>query len=150
MKIALGVDHAAFPYKDPIRQAVEAMGHEVVDMGTDSEASVDYPSIALAVARAVRRGEAELGIFMCGTGIGGSIAANKVPGIRAALCHEAYTARLSRLHNDANVLCLGARVVGLSLAIEIVQTWLTSPWSGEERHARRLRLIAEAEEQRKL
>jgi len=146
MKIALGVDHAAFSYKDPIRQAVEAMGHEVLDLGTDSEAPMDYPRVALAVARAVRSGEAELGIFMCGTGIGGSIAANKVRGIRAALCHEAYTARMSRLHNNANVLCLGARVIGLSLAIEIVQTWLSSPWSGEERHARRLAMIAEAEQ----
>lgn len=141
MKIAIGVDHAAFPYKDPIRQAVEAMGHEVLDLGTNSEASVDYPRYALAVARAVRSGEADLGIFLCGTGIGGSIAANKVPGIRAALCHEAYTARMSRLHNNANVLCIGARVVGLNLAIEIVQTWLTSPWSGEARHARRLQMI---------
>lgn len=141
MKIAIGVDHAAFPYKDPIRQAVEAMGHEVLDLGTDGEASVDYPHYALAVARAVRSGAADLGIFMCGTGIGGSIAANKVPGIRAALCHEAFTARMSRLHNNANVLCIGARVVGLSLAIEIVQTWLTAPWSGEARHARRLQMI---------
>ena len=146
MKIAIGVDHAAFPYKDPIRQAVEAMGHEVLDLGTDGEASVDYPHYALAVARAVRGGDAELGIFLCGTGIGGSIAANKVAGVRAALCHEAYTARMSRLHNNANVLCIGARVVGLSLAIEIVQTWLTAPWSGEERHERRLRMIEEAVE----
>jgi len=145
MKIALGVDHAAFPYKEPVRQAVEVLGHEVLDLGTHSEASMDYPRIALAVARAVRSGEAELGIFMCGTGIGGSIAANKVRGVRAALCHEAYTARMSRLHNNANVLCIGARVVGLSLAIEIVETWLTSPWSGEERHARRLKMIEEAE-----
>jgi ribose 5-phosphate isomerase B len=145
MKIALGVDHAAFSYKDPIRQVVEAMGHEVLDLGAHSEASVDYPRVALAVARAVRSGEAALGIFLCGTGIGGSIAANKVPGVRAALCHEAYTARMSRLHNNANVLCIGARVVGLSLALDIVETWLTAPWSGEERHERRLRMIEDAE-----
>lgn len=146
MKIALGVDHAAFTYKESIRRAVESMGHEVVDLGTHSETSVDYPEYALAVARTVRRGEAELGIFLCGTGIGGVIAANKVRGIRAALCHEAYTARMSREHNNANILCIGARVVGLSLAVEIVQTWLATPWSNDPRHARRLHLIAEAEE----
>jgi len=145
MKIALGVDHAAFVYKEAMRQTIEAMGHEVLDLGTHSDASVDYPNYALAVARAVRHGEAELGVFLCGTGIGGMIAANKVPGIRAALCHEAFTARLSREHNNANVLCIGARVVGLSLAEEIVRTWLTTPWSGDARHARRLQLIADAE-----
>ena len=148
MKIAIGVDHAAFAYKDAVRQAVEALGHEVLDLGANSEASTDYPRYALAVARAVRSGEAELGIFMCGTGIGGSIAANKVPGVRAALCHEAYTARMSRQHNNANVLCIGARVVGLSLALEIVHAWLTTPWSGEDRHARRLAMIEEAETER--
>ena len=118
-----------------------------MDLGTDSAASVDYPRYALAVAHAVREGRAELGIFLCGTGNGGAIAANKVHGIRAALCHEAYTARMSREHNNANVLCIGARVVGESLAVEIVRTWLRTPWSDEARHARRLQLIAEAEEQ---
>ena len=146
MKIALGMDHAAFAYKEPIRQVIEAMGHEVLDLGTHGEESVDYPRYALAVARAVRSGEANLGIFLCGTGIGGSIAANKVPGIRAALCHEAYTARMSRLHNNANVLCIGARVVGVNLALEIVQEWLTAPWNDEARHQRRLDMIQEAEQ----
>ncbi len=145
MIVALGVDHAAFPYKQPLAQDIEALGHRVVDCGTQNTASVDYPTIAFAVAHAVRDGQADVGIFLCGTGIGGCIAANKVRGIRAALCHEAFTARMSREHNDANMLCIGARVVGLSLASEIVRTWLTTPFSGDERHARRVRMLAEAE-----
>lgn len=145
MKIALGVDHAAFNYKDAVRRELESLGHEVLDFGTDGPASVDYPLIALAVARAVRDGAAARGVFLCGTGIGGSIAANKVRGVRAALCHETYTARMARLHNDATVLCIGARVVGLDLALEILRTFLATPWSGEERHARRLRQVADAE-----
>lgn len=147
MKIALGVDHAAFEYKEAIRGEIERLGHEVVDCGTDSPVPVDYPVIALALARGVRDGRADLGIFLCGTGIGGSIAANKVDGVRAALCHETFTAAKSREHNNANVLCIGARVVGLSLALEIVRTWLTTPWSNETRHVRRLAMIAEAEGQ---
>ncbi len=145
MKIALGVDHAGFVYKEAIRQQLLAAGHMVVDCGTSSEATVDFPRYALAVARAVKTGAADCGIFLCGTGIGGSIAANKVRGIRAALCHEIFTARMSRLHNDANVLCLGARVIGLSLALEIVREWLSTSWSGDARHARRLHEIAEYE-----
>lgn len=145
MQIALGVDHAAFTYKDLIRREVEAMGHTVLDLGTDGIVPVDYPRYALAVARAVRDGRAELGIFLCGTGIGGSIAANKVRGIRAALCHETFTARMSREHNHANVLCIGARVVGSSLAVEIVRAWLSTPWPNEERHARRVAMLEEIE-----
>lgn len=145
MKIALGVDHAAFSYKEQIARELEQLGHDVVDCGTDGPASVDYPAIALDVARRVRDGGATFGIFLCGTGIGGSIAANKVRGVRAALCHEAFTARMARLHNNANVLCIGARVVGLDLALEIVRVFLASPWSGEERHARRLAQVADAE-----
>ncbi|MHB9132093.1 MAG: ribose 5-phosphate isomerase B [Armatimonadota bacterium] len=144
MMIALGVDHAGIEYKEAIRREIEAMGHAVLDLGTDSTASVDYPRYAFAVAHAVCDGKADLGIFLCGTGIGGSIAANKVTGIRAALCHESFTARMSREHNNANVLCMGARVVGLSVALEIVRSWLTAEWSGDARHARRLQLIEEA------
>jgi len=147
MIIALGVDHAAFAYKAIISRAIIEMGHEVLDLGTDSADAVDYPQYALAVAHAVRDERAALGIFLCGTGIGGSIAANKIHGIRAALCHEEYTARMSREHNNANVLCLGARVVGESLAIAIIRTWLSTPWSAATRHTRRLQLIAEAETQ---
>ncbi len=145
MIIALGVDHAAFSYKDPIRTLVEGLGHTVIDLGTHNADSVDYPVYALKVAHAVRDGHAEQGIFLCGTGIGGSIAANKVHGIRAALCHESYTARMARTHNNANVLCIGARVVGMSVAEEIVTTWLTTSWGDDPRHARRLALIADEE-----
>lgn len=145
MKIALGVDSAAFDYKEAMRRAITGLGHEVIDYGTHSTQSVDYPAIAVAVADAVCAGTADLGVFLCGTGIGGSIAANKVPGIRAALCHESYTARMSREHNNANVLCIGARVVGMVLAEEIVTTWLSTPWPNEERHARRVRLLADIE-----
>jgi len=145
MKIALGMDHAAFDYKEPIRREIEALGHEVLDLGTFSHESVDYPKYAFAVAHAVQGGKADLGVFLCGTGIGGSIAANKVRGIRAALCHEAFTAKMSREHNNANVLCIGARVVGVSLALEIVRTWLTTPWSENARHANRLRMLEEVE-----
>lgn len=145
MKIALGVDHAAFVYKDAIQSFVEELGHEIVDFGTHSTDSIDYPPIALGVAHAVVDGRADLGIFLCGTGVGGCIAANKVPGVRAALCHETFTAAMSREHNNANVLCIGARVVGLSLVLEIIRTWLTTPWSQIERHQRRLDMIAETE-----
>ncbi|HOS43437.1 MAG TPA: ribose 5-phosphate isomerase B [Armatimonadota bacterium] len=145
MQIALGVDHAAFEYKEALRAELERLGHAVLDCGTDGPAAVDYPAIALAVARAVRDGAAALGIFLCGTGIGGSIAANKVRGVRAALCHEAFTARMARQHNNANVLCIGARVVGRDLALEIVRVFLATAWTGEARHARRLAQLAEAE-----
>jgi ribose 5-phosphate isomerase B len=148
MRIALGVDHAAFCYKDAIRIELERLGHTVLDQGTEGTISVDYPTYALAVARAVRDGQAECGIFLCGTGIGGSIAANKVHGVRAALCHDAYTARMSREHNNANVLCMGARVLGLEEVLDIMDIWLTTPFSGETRHERRLQLIAEAEKDR--
>lgn len=145
MKIALGVDHAAFPSQELVRREIEALGHTVLDLGTHSPEAVDYPTIALAVGQAVRDGAADAGIFLCGTGIGGCIAANKVPGIRAALCHEAFTARMSRLHNDANVLCMGARVLGPSLIQAIVRTWLTTDFSGDPRHARRLAMLPDAE-----
>lgn len=145
MKIALGVDHAAYDYKAAMRRVIESQGHTVVDCGTDSPQSVDYPTIVAAVAGAVLGGGADLGLFLCGTGIGGSIAANKIPGIRAALCHETFTARMCREHNNANVLCIGARVVGLTLAEEIVTTFLTTAWPNDERHARRLRMVNDLE-----
>jgi len=145
MNVAIGVDHAAFDYKAPICHLLTELGHTVLDMGAHSTVSVDYPRYAVAVAYAVRDGQVDCGIFLCGTGIGGSIAANKVSGIRAALCHEAYTARMSRTHNNANVLCLGARVVGMSLALEIVEVWLATPWSEDPRHGRRLTMITNLE-----
>jgi ribose 5-phosphate isomerase B len=121
------------------------MGHEVRDLGTHGPESVDYPDYALAVAGAVAGGEAKRGIMICGTGIGSSIVANKVAGIRAAVCHNTYTAEMSRAHNDANVLCLGERVVDEKSAREIVEVWLTTPFAGA-RHARRVEKIRQIEE----
>ncbi len=138
MIIALGTDHAAFVYKEVMRQVIESMGHTVLDCGTNSVSPVDYPVISVKVARAVREGKAERGVFLCGTGIGGSIAANKVHGIRAALCHETYSARMARDHNDANMLCMGARVIGISLAEDVLRVFLSTEYSDDPRHQRRI------------
>ncbi len=140
MKVALGSDHAGFGLKEGLKETLRALGVEVQDLGTHDEASVDYVDYARQVAEAVARGSADRGIAICGTGIGTSIAANKVPGVRAALCHESFTARMSREHNDANVLCLGARVIGRELAAEIVRVFLASDFAGG-RHARRVEKI---------
>jgi ribose 5-phosphate isomerase B len=146
MKIAIGSDHAGHDLKQMVRALLAEMGHAVEDRGTTSaSASVDYPDYALAVARDVASGSAERGILLCGSGIGMSITANKVPGIRAALCHDHYTARVSREHNDANVLCLGGRTTGSEVAFEIVRTFLETPFSGG-RHARRVDKIRTLEE----
>ncbi len=145
MIIAVGSDHAGWEMKEDLKSFLEKMGHEVRDLGTDSSESVDYPDYAQAVAEAVTGGEAEKGIIVCGTGIGSSITANKIPGIRAALCHNIYTAEMSRAHNDANVLCLGERVIDKKSAREIVKVWLTTSFSGA-RHARRVEKIKEIEE----
>jgi len=140
VRIAIGCDHAGFLLKEELKAYLQALGHEVVDMGTHSLDSVDYPDYARQVAEAVAQGRVERGIVICGTGIGSSIVANKVPGVRAALCHESYTARMSREHNDSNVLALGGRVLGVELAKEIVQVWLASEFQGG-RHARRVEKI---------
>ncbi len=140
--IALGADHAGLPLKEDLKAWLIERGHEVVDCGTQSSESVDYPDYAAAVAGAVTAGKAERGVLVCGTGIGMAIAANKVPGIRAAACTDAYTARLSREHNDTNVLALGARVTAREAAIEILATWLGAEFAGG-RHARRVeKLVA--------
>ncbi|MDR5695363.1 MAG: ribose 5-phosphate isomerase B [Armatimonadota bacterium] len=144
MRIAIGCDHAGFLLKEEIKAFLQALGHEVEDVGTHSLDSVDYPDFARMVAEAVAVGRVERGIVICGTGIGSSIVANKVPGVRAALCHESYTARMSREHNDANVLALGGRVLGVELAKEIVQVWLASEFQGG-RHARRVEKIKSIE-----
>ena len=141
--IAIGSDHAGFQLKEEIKAHLINEGYEVKDLGCYSTASVDYPVFAKAVAHAVAGGEAEKGIIVCGTGIGVNITANKVEGIRAALCHDCFSAEATRLHNDANVLTMGARVIGGGLALKIVDTFLTTPFSGEERHARRIRMIEE-------
>ncbi len=145
MQLAIGSDHAGYRLKEHLKAVLAGDGHRLVDMGTDSEAPVDYPPFCAAVARAVADGEAERGIVLGGSGQGEQIAANKIRGIRAALCNDLYTARYSRLHNDANVLALGARVVGEGLAEEIVRTWLATDFEGG-RHVRRLALIADLEE----
>ena len=138
MKIAIGADHAGFEMKRDAVDWLREMGHEVLDCGTDSTASVDYSDFALAVGRAVVAGEAELGVLVCGTGQGVGMAANKIAGIRAAICSDTYSARLTREHNDANVLTLGARVVGAGLARDILEAFLATPFSHGERHQRRI------------
>lgn len=144
MKIAFGCDHAGVELREAVAAAVQALGHEFVDFGTYSRESVDYPDFAEKVAEAVQSGECSFGILVCGTGVGISISANKVPGIRAALCANEYMARMSRLHNDANVLALGARVIGPGLAQEIVTTFLETVFEGG-RHQRRIEKISALE-----
>ena len=144
MRIAIGADHAGFPLKEDLIVFLGAQGHEVLDMGTDSEASVDYPAFCAAAARAVVAGQADRAIVLGGSGQGEQIAANKVHGIRAALCHDLYLARLSREHNDANVLAMGARVVAPAYAHEIVSVWLATPFEGG-RHVPRIEQIAAIE-----
>ena len=139
--LAIGSDHGGFALKQAIAKHLESRGLEYRDYGTYSEASCDYPDFGRAVAEAVAAGEAEYGIIICGTGIGISITANKVPGIRAALCGDCFSAEATRSHNDANVLALGARVVGEGLALKIVDTFLDTPFSGDERHKRRISMI---------
>ncbi len=146
MKVAIGSDHAGYHLKEKIKEFLISKGYQVIDFGTDSEDSTHYPIFARDVALAVQRGEADRGILVCGTGIGMSITANKFKGIRAALCLNEYMARMSRLHNDANVLCLGDRVLGEELALSIVEVWLETPFEGG-RHQKRIELIADIEKE---
>jgi ribose 5-phosphate isomerase B len=144
VKIVLGSDHAGFSLKETIKEHLSSQGLDVIDCGTDSEESVDYPDFAEKVGRTICDGICEKGILVCGTGIGISIAANKLPGIRAAVCHDVFTAQASREHNDANILAMGARVLSPSLALEMVDTWLATPFSGG-RHQRRIDKISALE-----
>jgi ribose 5-phosphate isomerase B len=144
VRIAVGADHAGFALKQELVQFLKELGHEVEDLGTHSEEPTDYPPICAAVGRTVRDGRVDRGIVLGGSGQGEQIAANKVRGVRAALCHDLYTARMSRLHNDANVLSMGARVVAPPLAREILELWLDTRFEGG-RHARRVRQIEEIE-----
>lgn len=144
MKIAIGNDHAALELKNHIVDYLIREGHEVVNFGTDTPASTDYPIYGARVAHAVANGECERGIVICGTGIGISISANKVKGIRCALCSEPVSAKLTRQHNDANVLAMGARIIGPAMAEEIVHTFLTTEFEGG-RHSRRIDLITKLE-----
>lgn len=145
MKIAIGSDHAGLTLKQAIKQWLSDAGHEVWDFGPTEPGAVDYPDYVFPVAEAVARGEADLGIFPCGSGLGPAIAANKVPGIRAVTCHDVFSARSSRRDNDANVLTMGERVIGLGSAEEVVNAWIAQPFSGVDRHQRRIDKITEAE-----
>ncbi len=144
MRIAIGCDHAAYAEKEEIKAYLESKGIEVVDKGCYSPDRANYPQYAAAVARAVTQGEVERGVLICGTGIGMSIVANKFKGIRATLCHNAFTAQACREHNDSNVLCMGARVLDIAQMKEIVDIWLTTEFGGG-RHAERLAMITELE-----
>ena len=147
VRIAIGADHAGFLLKEYLKQTLQRLGHAIDDHGTDSEAPVDYPPICVGVARAVADGHADRCILVGGSGQGEQIAANKVDGVRAALCNDLYTARLSRQHNDANVLSMGGRIVARGLADEILTLWLTTPFDGG-RHQRRIDQITAVERQR--
>ena len=141
--IGIGSDHGGFALKEAIKKHLEERGLEYKDYGTYSDASCDYPVYGRAVAKAVAAGECQLGILICGTGIGISITANKVPGVRAALCSDCFSAEATRQHNNANILALGARVLGEGLALKIVDTFLDTPFSNDERHVRRISMIEE-------
>jgi ribose 5-phosphate isomerase B len=145
MRFVVGSDHGGFPLKAPIIAALQAAGHEVLDLGTFSQEPADYPDIAREVTGAIVRAEAERGVLVCGSGVGVSVAANKVPGIRAAVCHDTYSGHQGVEHDDMNVLCIGARVVGGELAIEIVDAFQGARFSGAERHVRRLAKVADIE-----
>jgi ribose 5-phosphate isomerase B len=138
MRIAVATDHAGFPLKQPIIDELRQLGHDTLDLGTNSEAPVDYPDYAEAAGNAVRSGRADRSVLICGSGVGASVAANKVPGIRAAVCHDTYSAHQGVEHDDMNVLTLGARVIGPALALELVAAFVGARFSGEERHVRRL------------
>ena len=147
MIVAVACDHAGFPLKPAILDAVRSAGHEPLDLGTDSEAPVDYPDNAVAVGRAIQEKRAARGILICGSGVGAAVAANKMRGIRAGVCHDLYSARQSVEHDDANVLSLGARVIDAKLAAALVQAFLAAQFSGEERHRRRLAKIKAIEDE---
>ncbi len=146
MRIAVGADHGGYPLNERVIDELRASGHEITDFGThDGSVPDDYPDYSLAVGRAVESGQAEIGLIICGSGVGASVAANKLRGVRAALCGDTYSAHQSREHDDCNVLCLGARVVGVELALEIVRAFVAARFTGEERHRRRLAKVAEIE-----
>ena len=141
MRIAVAADHAGYLLKDELAARLAGQGHEIVDLGTNSSAPVDYPDSAEAVANCLAARDADRGIIVCGSGAGVSIAANKFPGIRASVCHDTYTAHQAVEHDDMNVLCIGARVIGAALAQEIAEAFLKATFSGEDRHQRRLNKV---------
>ena len=145
MIIALGADHGGFPLKKYIVDAIESSGNRVLDLGTFDETPVDYPDYAKSVADALVSEQAQRGVLLCGSGVGACVAANKIAGIRACLCHDTYSAHQGVEHDDLNILCLGARVIGPALAVELVESFLRARFSGEARHRRRLGKIAALE-----
>ncbi len=145
MRIALGADHAGFELKQNLLAFVRGLGHEVLDLGTNSTAPVDYPDYAEAVGRAIQHRQADLGVLVCGSGVGASVAANKLPGIRAAVCHDTYSAHQGVEHDDMNVIVFGSRVIASELARDLVKAYLGATFSGEERHVRRLAKIRKLE-----
>ena len=145
MRLALGADHAGYHLKQELAAKLAQQGHEILDLGTHSTAPVDYPDSAEAVARTLGEGQGDRGIIVWGSGAGVSIAASKFPGIRAAVCHDTYSAHQAVEHDDMNVLCIGSRVVGPSLALELAQTFIGATFSGEDRHLRRLHKIFDIE-----
>lgn len=146
MRVAIGADHGGFPLKVELAPLLEKLGHQVVDVGAHAyDAADDYPDFALAVARTVASGKADRGIMVCGSGVGAAVAANKVKGVRASVCHDTYSAHQGVEHDDMNVLCLGARIVGGEVAKELVAAFLSAKFSGEARHKRRLQKVLDAE-----
>jgi RpiB/LacA/LacB family sugar-phosphate isomerase len=149
MRIAIGADHAGYPLNERVIKELDAAGHEILDFGTHvGSRPDDYPDYALKVGKAIQDNRADIGILICGSGVGASVAANKLKGIRAALCGDTYSGHQSREHDDCNMLCLGARVTGEELALEIVHAFVAAKFTGEERHRRRLAKIAAMEETR--
>lgn len=138
MIVAVASDHAGFPYKAKVIEEVRAAGHEALDLGTDSTEPVDYPDYALAIGQAIQAGRAERGILLCGSGVGACVAVNKMTGLRGGLCHDTYSAHQGVEHDDINVLCLGARIIGPELVPELVRPFLGARFTGEARHVRRL------------
>jgi ribose 5-phosphate isomerase B len=148
-KIAIGADHGGYPLNERIIEELGNAGHELIDFGThDGTVPDDYPDYAVKVGQAIQNAQAEIGIIVCGSGVGAAVAANKLVGIRAALCGDTYSGHQSREHDDCNVLCLGARITGVELALEIVRAFVAARFTGEERHLRRLRKVAEIEKKR--
>lgn len=145
MRIAVASDHAGFELKQSLLAVIREAGHETIDLGTHSTQSVDYPDFAKAVGLAVREGRAERGVLLCGSGVGASVAVNKIPGVRGGLCHDSYSAHQGVEHDNMNVLVLGARVIGLELAKELVRDFLQANFTGEERHCRRLAKVTALE-----
>jgi len=148
MRIAVGADHEGYLLRREVMVELGRLGHRALDMGTDGPDPVDYPDYARAVAEAIIKGKADRGILICGSGAGASVAANKFPGIRAAVVHDTFTAHQCVEHDDVNVLCLGAQIVGEWLALEIVRAWASAQFSGEERHRQRLHKVQAFEQER--